>query len=265
MRGCRGGGWGALALVSLAVVGAACGGGTRKAPVSVGTEAVEATPGAAGHEPQEEPPQEGVLHLVQPGQTLWRIARAYGTTVEILAEVNGLQDPTRLEAGQVLFIPGAQEVLEISPFPAPPPEPPELRQQDPPLAGLAWPVPGGRMLSGYGAPRGGRPHRGLDIGAAPGTAVIAAADGRVRYAGETLRGYGKTVIVDHEGGWATLYAHNAVLLVARGEPVRRGQTIARVGRTGKATGPHCHFELRRHGRPLDPLPYFGDAVAGRLP
>jgi murein DD-endopeptidase MepM/ murein hydrolase activator NlpD len=97
-----------------------------------------------------------------------------------------------------------------------------------------------------------RMHEGVDISARTGTPIQAAETGLVVYTGRQ-RGYGKLVIVDHGGGVSTLYAHCSALLVSRGQMVRRGQTIARVGSTGLSTGPHCHFELRIRGQPVNPL------------
>jgi murein DD-endopeptidase MepM/ murein hydrolase activator NlpD len=82
--------------------------------------------------------------------------------------------------------------------------------------------------------------------------VVAAADGTVLYAGEQP-GYGAIVILEHEGGLVTLYAHNSRVLVREGARVRRGEAIARVGQTGRTTGPHLHFEVREGTRPRNPL------------
>lgn len=114
----------------------------------------------------------------------------------------------------------------------------------------------GPVTSGYGMRyhpilRRNRMHNGVDIGAGYGSPIRAAADGEVIVAGY-LRGYGNTVIVDHGGGVSTLYGHCSDLLVAEGQMVRQGQTIARVGSTGLATGPHLHFEVRRNGTPVNP-------------
>lgn len=113
-----------------------------------------------------------------------------------------------------------------------------------------------RLTSGYGTRadpfHGGQAaHRGIDLAAPEGTAIRAAEGGIVRRAGE--RGaYGQAVEIDHGGGVTTLYAHASAILVEEGETVRRGQPIARVGDSGRATGAHLHFELREGGRPVDP-------------
>jgi len=98
-------------------------------------------------------------------------------------------------------------------------------------------------------------HDGIDIGAARGTPVVAAASGKVVYADHRLSGYGKLVIIRHSGNVFTAYAHNQRNLVRKGDRVRAGSVIARVGSSGRATGAHLHFEVRRGSTPVDPLAY----------
>jgi murein DD-endopeptidase MepM/ murein hydrolase activator NlpD len=115
----------------------------------------------------------------------------------------------------------------------------------------------GPITSGYGMRfhpilHRDRMHTGVDIGAGYGTSIRAAAGGIVIMAGY-MRGYGNTVIIDHGGGVSTLYGHCSSLSVSEGQSVRQGQTVARVGSSGLATGPHLHFEVRRNGSPVNPL------------
>jgi murein DD-endopeptidase MepM/ murein hydrolase activator NlpD len=117
---------------------------------------------------------------------------------------------------------------------------------------FSWPVDG-EVTSGFG-PRNGRFHDGIDIAAPRGTPVFAAADGQVIFS-DVLRGYGKVVIVRHTGGYLTLYAHNAVNQVQEGQRVRRGTRVATVGQSGRVTGAHLHFEVRKDNRARDPLRY----------
>ncbi len=122
--------------------------------------------------------------------------------------------------------------------------------------GMIWPV-NGPVTSGYGWREhpvlgGRRFHTGIDIGASSGTPIAAAGEGTVVFAG-LKNGYGNTVIVDHGGGIATLYAHQSQLASTVGSPVKRGQTIGSVGCTGYCTGPHLHFEVRVNGDPVDPM------------
>jgi murein DD-endopeptidase MepM/ murein hydrolase activator NlpD len=117
---------------------------------------------------------------------------------------------------------------------------------------LAWPVHG-VLYARYGK-RAGQRHDGIDIAAPEGTAVTAAAAGKVIYVGEQA-GYGSIVILRHDDGLVTLYAHTSRVLVEEGRSVRRGESIARVGQTGRTTGPHLHFEVREGTRPRNPLLY----------
>lgn len=116
--------------------------------------------------------------------------------------------------------------------------------------GLLWPA-SGAVSSNFG-PRGNAHHDGIDIAAPEGTPVRAALDGTVVYVG-SLRGYGKVVILSHEDGLTTVYAHNSKNLVSDGARVRRGTVIASVGQTGRTTGPNLHFEVRKDNRARDPM------------
>jgi murein DD-endopeptidase MepM/ murein hydrolase activator NlpD len=122
----------------------------------------------------------------------------------------------------------------------------------PSSAGLIWPCDG-VVVSGFGM-RWGRMHEGIDIGCAYGTPNRAAAAGKVIYAG-WLGGYGNLVVVDHQNGLSTAYAHASSILVGVGQTVSQGQTVSLVGSTGRSSGPHLHFEVRVNGVAVDPLLY----------
>jgi len=111
----------------------------------------------------------------------------------------------------------------------------------------------GTLSSRFGW-RWGRQHEGIDIAAKIGTTITAADGGKVTFSG-TKSGYGKLVIIDHGGGFETYYGHCSKLLVSKGDKVYKGQKIAEVGNTGKSTGPHLHFEVRKNGKPINPLSY----------
>ncbi len=118
------------------------------------------------------------------------------------------------------------------------------------------------LTSGFGR-RGSRIHTGLDFGAAYGSRVGAAGRGRVSFAGWNSGGYGYLVVVDHRLGFESWYAHLSRISVSRGQRVVGGTTIGRVGSTGRSTGPHLHFEVRRYGTPIDPTPRLLRAAAAR--
>ena len=206
------------------------------------------------------------MHHVQAGQTLWRISRTYQVPLEVLLRANALDDPTQLVAGSALWIPGAPRELPVPPAelqPAARVAPPRRhspstipraggRPLDPAARGepFAWPAPG-VLISGFGS-RERDDHLGIDLACPAGTPIRAADDGVVLFSGEQ-RGYGKLVLIAHEGDVVTVYAHNERNLVSPGERVARGEEIARVGQTGNATGPHLHFEVRVGTQPRDPL------------
>ena len=112
----------------------------------------------------------------------------------------------------------------------------------------------GEITSEYGPRRWGRRlkmHEGLDIAAPTGTPVLAPAKGTVEFVGKKS-GYGLTVIINHGGNITTLFAHNSQILVFEGQSVKKGQIISEVGNTGRSTGPHLHYEVRKDGEPVDP-------------
>ena len=141
------------------------------------------------------------------------------------------------------------------PAPASAPEPSAATPAPPTRASdggtFLWPVHG-HVLSGYGSGRDGTHNDGINIAAPRGAAIEAADGGIVAYAGNELRGYGNLILVKHQNGWISAYAHCDLMLVKRGDKVARGQTIARVGSTGSVAEPQLHFELRRGNRAVDP-------------
>lgn len=190
-----------------------------------------------------------VHHRVRSGETLYRIGKAYGVSVAELVRANRLDDPDRIEIGQELRIPGAKRQVPVGTIT------PQRADASVPVgqgaARLAWPIEGGSVSSGFGQ-RGDSFHDGIDISAPHGTAVKAAAAGEVVYS-DVLRGYGNVIIVRHHSGLATVYAHNQRNLVQAEQQVRRGQTIATVGDTGRTTGPNLHFEVRYDNVARNPL------------
>lgn len=194
-----------------------------------------------------------VYHRVRPGETLYRISKAYGVPVSELVAANDIDDPSRIEVGQELRIPGAKRSVPVGMIT------PKDASAKRPTAGempkgaprFAWPIEAGTLSSHFGQ-RGDSFHDGIDISAPVGTPVKAADAGEVVYS-DVLRGYGNVIIVRHANGYATVYAHNDRNLVETGVRVRRGQTIAEVGDTGRTTGANLHFEVRMDNIARDPL------------
>jgi murein DD-endopeptidase MepM/ murein hydrolase activator NlpD len=188
--------------------------------------------------------------VVEAGQTLDGLAAEAGVPAADVLEINGLERAADVRVGQLLFL------LAPEPDSGPGGALPATAsvRLDGARPALRWPL-GSRVVVGsaFGA-RDGRRHEGIDLPAPTGTPVYAAADGRVAYAGNGVRGYGNMVVLRHAGDLLTVYAHNAVLLVSQGAPVRAGDRIALVGQSGRATGPHLHFEVRAGQIPQDPMP-----------
>jgi murein DD-endopeptidase MepM/ murein hydrolase activator NlpD len=195
--------------------------------------------------------------VVKPGDTLWAIAHRHNSSVDEIAEVNGLSNADELTVGQSLFIPAPDDLAppgDASPRPASPTSATPARDDKRPPPILAWPLDEGVLFSGFG-PRHGSLHDGIDLGAPEGTPIRAAADGTVLFAGADPGAYGLLVILQHPEERITIYAHNQANLVKEGEQVKKGQVIAKVGRTGYVQGPHLHFELRQQRKPIDPVPF----------
>lgn len=117
-----------------------------------------------------------------------------------------------------------------------------------------WPVPGSKRISSHFGPRHGRHHDGVDIAAKTGTSIIASANGVVKHSG-WMRGYGKVIVIKHPNGYHTVYAHNSRNIVKRGQKVSQGEVIAKVGSTGRSSGPHLHFEIRKNNKVSNPGKY----------
>lgn len=224
----------------------------RAAAASIGL-AVAVALGCAGA-----PAPEPTLHVVQPGETIYRISRHYGVSVEEIVRANEIADVSAVEVGTRLVIPGGRrdEPEESSsglPFFSP-----DLREQARREASLEfeWPIEG-RFSSAFGW-RGLDSHDGIDITARPGTPVRAAEAGRVTHSG-WLGDYGRVVIVKHAGRYSSIYAHNRVNKVRKGAFVEKGELLAEVGSSGNASGPHLHFEIRRDRRAQNPLRYLPSA------
>ncbi len=116
-----------------------------------------------------------------------------------------------------------------------------------------WPVPSSRKVSSHFGKRWGRKHEGMDIPAPVGANIVSIAEGVVVYSGNGLGGYGNLTVISHPGGIFSVYAHAKKNYTRKGQKVYKGQVIAKVGMTGRTTGPHLHFEVRHNSKALDPL------------
>lgn len=213
------------------------------------------------------------LYRVRKGDTLYSISRATKVQVGKIASANRLRAPYTLDIGQQLVIP--QAPVANTQVPAAAPQRTVRKTQEPHNVGelartvsytqpdpsprkslFAWPVRGA-VVSEYGAGDLGRRNDGVNIAAPAGTAVRAAADGEVVYRGSELDGFGNLLLIKHTDGFVTAYGHNEAMLVRKGQQVRQGQIIAKVGQTGAVTSPQLHFEIRQNLKSVDPVALLG--------
>ncbi|KQR44913.1 peptidoglycan DD-metalloendopeptidase family protein [Acidovorax sp. Leaf160] len=282
--------WGSIALAGLVLAG--CGTRVNRAPVEdrgTAAGAISSSPAPLASAVKPLPGAENAgkagYYTVKPGDTLIRIGLEHGQTWKDIARWNGLDNANLIEVGQVLRVapPGAPASAStavaadtgvvtrpvtasaLPPAPAASAARPGASATTAP-AGSApaaapaaagneddmpfiWPS-SGPLLAGFDEAR----NKGYDIGGKAGDPVLAAADGRVVYAGAGLRGYGNLVILKHNNTYLTAYAHNQTLLVKEDQNVRRGQKIAEMGSTD-TDRVKLHFEIRRQGKPVDPVRY----------
>jgi murein DD-endopeptidase MepM/ murein hydrolase activator NlpD len=248
---------------------------------------------------QNAPLPPGTIEVAK-GETVYALSRRFNVGVREIIDLNGLQAPFKLLAGQRLKLPQAAPaqqpqpiqqqqqlqqpssppVLETKPLPSPafpppiagaqaatPPSEPILTSvarvgPEPSLPfmpeprpkagkGFLWPLKGD-LIEGFGNTGKGQNNDGINIAASRGAFVRASENGVVVYAGSELKGFGNLLLVKHQNGWVSAYAHNELLLVGKGDSVARGQAIARVGATGHVKSPQLHFELRHNSKPVDP-------------
>jgi lipoprotein NlpD len=264
--------WGCLGLLT-ALTLLACSNKGRLAPVE--DRALGAPQKTAKVLPGAENAGKAGYYTVRQGDTLLRIGLDHGQSARDLARWNNLDNPNLIETGQVLRVaPPAQEAAAVRPAApavtaapvvaaqaasaasapiatkpvAAAPSTPANTEGDDPIA-FQWPVRG-PLIAGFDEAK----NKGLDIAGKAGDPVLAAADGKVVYAGSGLRGYGNLIILKHNNTYLTAYAHNQTLLVKEEQTIKRGQKIAEMGNSD-ADQVKLHFEIRRQGKPVDPAKY----------
>ncbi len=248
--------------------------GVDRAP---GTAAAQpAKPPVAQQTPVPQAPQGETFYTVRRGDTLYSIALEHGADYREVAQWNYLDDPTRLRVGQQLRVrpPEDRAAVQVGPArssgrvesrpiesavqnaPSQPPvqqvaraEPKADPRPDSEVADFIWPAKG-KILAGFAEPRS----KGIDIEGKLGDPVVAAAAGRVTYIGTGIPGLGKLVVIKHENGFITVYAHNKEILVKEQQAVARGQRIAELG-SSDSERPKLHFQIRKGAAAVDPLRY----------
>ena len=240
----------------------------------------------------------GGRHTVTDGETLFSLGRKYSVSPYSIADLNGLPHDTSLTLGQSLRVPSGSGKSIVAKIPAvnesgqiasndepidtndapqnlalkkplldeevplakPLPQQSAELGATPTLGGMRWPVKG-KIISEYGAKPNGMKNEGINIAVPEGTGIRAAESGVVAYAGNELKGYGNLVLIRHEGGWVTAYAHAKELFVKRGDIVKRGDVIAKAGQTGSVSSPQLHFEVRKGATAMDPLKFLASTTA----
>jgi murein DD-endopeptidase MepM/ murein hydrolase activator NlpD len=226
---------------------------------------------------------------------LLNIARRNHVTAAELAKANSLDPSAKLKLGMKLTVPGAKTAALAPAAPgavqpaagltppstkiataggpvqsahlaqatqkvedAPAETPVKASEATGALPTFRWPVRG-KVITSYGAKTNGKANDGINLAVPEGTPVKAAEDGVVAYSGNELKGYGNLVLVRHSNGYVTAYAHASELLVKRGDPIKRGQIIAKSGQSGEVGSPQLHFEIRKGSSPVDPLQFLNGA------
>jgi len=198
----------------------------------------------------------GAYHTVQKRESLWKICKAYGASMQDVAEINNIKDTSLIKAGDKIFIPGADKSRTLSETQAATGKTlPEKIISKPGL--FSWPVRG-KVIEEYGI-YGGIKHDGINIKAPEGAPVKAAKEGTVAFSG-VLEGYGNTIIIEHKDNYATVYANNQANLVTKGQTVGKGQKIAEVGGSPSSKPqPYLHFQIRCDNKPRNPRFYLPKA------
>jgi lipoprotein NlpD len=194
-------------------------------------------------------------YRVKRGDTLARIALDNGQSPRDLAQWNNLSNPNLIEVDDLILVrPPASSKMTVKPIPKTDAPKVDAAKEAPkeivaePGIRLSWPAKG-KVTDDFSEKT-----KGIDIAGKLGDPVTAASEGKVVYAGNSLRGYGNLVIIKHDNTYLTAYAHNRTLLVKEGDAVKKGQRIAEMGDTD-ATSVKLHFELRVNGKPVNPTPY----------
>ena len=241
--------WRASILVCAAALGAAGCASTGPAPVEDRSINPSSRSHAASAAPKTAAPASGT-YRVERGDTLYSIAFRHGIDYRELAEWNGIAPPYTIYPGRELRLSSprgaARPIAQTSSPPPTAPPPPVTRTTQP------NPPPFGQLVGGYVA--GDPMKQGIDIAGNAGAPVKAAADGTVVYSGNGLIGYGELIIVKHNPAFLSAYGHNRKRLVQEGDRVKAGQTIAEMG-SSSANRDELHFEIRRNGKPSNPLDY----------
>jgi LysM repeat protein len=182
----------------------------------------------------------GIYHKVENGQTLWRISKLYNADLEEISRFNHLTDTTKIEAGQLIFIPNRHKELASDI---------KYSSED-----FIWPTKG-RVIAVFGQTFDNMINKGLNIQPYNDSDVVAARSGKVVFSTDNFEGFGKTFIIDHGDGFSSVYARNTQVFVKAGDNVQKGQVLARAGSAARIGPSYLHFEIRKGHIPQNPYHY----------
>ncbi len=182
----------------------------------------------------------GIYHRVESGQTLFSISKMYNVDLGELASVNHILDASRIEVGQLILIPGRQRRQVLAD---------KYSNED-----FIWPLKG-RIIATFGVTVNNMVNKGINIQPHGNSDVVAARSGKVVFYGRNFLSFGKTIIIDHQDGFSTVYARNREVFVKVGDAVKKGETIGRVGSSGRDRNTYLHFQIRKGHLPQNPYFY----------
>ena len=185
------------------------------------------------------PTVQGIYHKVHAGETIWRIAKTYGVTIDDIIRNNKSLSVNHIEKEQLIFIPGAEHMKSV------------ILDQGPKDSEFVWPIKG-KVLCYFGEHKGNRVNKGIDIQASEGEVLRASRSGKVIFA-DYLHGYDYTLILDHSDGYYSVYTQNSKLMVKLDDFIAQGSPIAQVGKDGQIA--FLHFEIRKKATAYNPLYY----------
>ena len=182
----------------------------------------------------------GVYHRVEKGQTLWKISKIYDVDLDEVVRINRISDASSLEIGQLIFIPNRQKQQSMLI---------KYTSED-----FIWPV-SGKVISTFGQTFNNMINKGINIQPYHNQDVVASRSGKVTFTASDFGNFGKTIIINHNDGFSSIYARNSQVFVKAGENVQKGTIIAKAGSAGRDKNKYLHFEIRKGRMPQNPLFY----------
>jgi murein DD-endopeptidase MepM/ murein hydrolase activator NlpD len=186
----------------------------------------------------------GIYHRIQRGETLWRISKKYNVDLEEISRINHISDATSIDVGRVLFIPQPTNQMPLSETPYSSDE-------------FIWPITG-RVIASFGEIINNLKNKGINIQPSGNSDIVATRSGRVVFYVDNFKGFGKTVIIDHNDGFLSVYARNSQVFIKVGDMIKKGDLIAKAGSAGRDKNIYLHFEIRKGSIAQNPIFYLAN-------